>query len=106
MTGFLNSATNTYSLVGGGYSNSATGVYSTVLGGQLNTASALYSNILGGCGNNASSACSFIAGMGITTDRTNTLFVNNLSIKSIPTSSVGLPSGAVYSNAGILTIVP
>lgn len=30
----------------------------------------------------------------------------NLVMQNIPTSSVGLPSGAVWSNAGVLTIVP
>jgi hypothetical protein len=29
-----------------------------------------------------------------------------LIITGLPTSSAGLPSGAVYSNAGVLTIVP
>jgi len=43
--------------------------------------------------------------MGITTDRTNTLFVNNLSIKSIPTSSAGLPAGSVWNDTGTLKIV-
>jgi hypothetical protein len=32
--------------------------------------------------------------------------MNNLSITNIPTASAGLPAGAVWSNAGILTIVP
>jgi hypothetical protein len=47
-----------------------------------------------------------IVGSNITADRPNTTFVNNLSIKNIPTSSAGLPAGAVWSNLGILTIVP
>jgi hypothetical protein len=47
-----------------------------------------------------------IVGNGITADRVCTTFVNNLSIKNIPTSSAGLPSGSVWSNLGILTIVP
>ena len=47
-----------------------------------------------------------IVGSNITADRVCTTFVNNLSIKNIPTSSAGLPSGAVWSNAGALTIVP
>ena len=49
---------------------------------------------------------SAISGCAITTDRACTLFVNNLSIKNIPTSSAGLPSGSVWSNSGVLTIVP
>ena len=45
-------------------------------------------------------------GVNLVADRANTTFVENLSIKSIPTSSVGLPSGAVWSNLGVLQIVP
>jgi len=46
-----------------------------------------------------------IVGYRITADRACTTFVNNLSITNIPTSAAGLPSGSVYSNLGILTIV-
>jgi hypothetical protein len=34
------------------------------------------------------------------------LFTQNLSIKDIPISSFGLPSGSVWSNSGVLNIVP
>jgi hypothetical protein len=34
------------------------------------------------------------------------LFTRNLSIKDIPTSSAGLPSGAVYRLGTVLNIVP
>jgi hypothetical protein len=47
-----------------------------------------------------------IAGRSITANRACTTFVNNLSIMDIPTSSAGLPSGAVWSDSGILNIVP
>ena len=47
-----------------------------------------------------------VGGQAITTDRDNTLFCENLSIKGIPTSSAGLPSGSVWSNSGVLNIVP
>ena len=47
-----------------------------------------------------------IIGGYITADRVNATFVNNLSIKNIPTASAGLPSGAVWSSAGTLCIVP
>jgi hypothetical protein len=46
-----------------------------------------------------------IIGSCITADRVCTAFVNNLSIKNIPTSSAGLPAGAVWSNSCVLTIV-
>jgi len=32
--------------------------------------------------------------------------LGNLILQNIPTSSAGLPSGAVWSNAGVLSIVP
>ena len=47
-----------------------------------------------------------IVGSNITADRACTTFVNNLSIKNIPTSSDGLPSGSVWSNGGVLYIMP
>jgi hypothetical protein len=46
-----------------------------------------------------------IVGSNITANRACTTFVNNLSIMTIPTASAGLPTGAVWSNLGILTIV-
>jgi hypothetical protein len=62
---------------------------------------------LGGRENNTCNfANAMIVGDGITADRACTTFVNNLSIKNIPTSAAGLPSGSVYSNLGILTITP
>lgn len=50
--------------------------------------------------------CSFIVGSCITANRPCATFVNNLSIMNIPTSSAGLPSGAVWSDSGTLKIVP
>ena len=65
------------------------------------------SAILGGSSNTTNTcACAMIVGSNITADRVCATFVNNLSIKNIPTSSAGLPSGSVWSNAGVLTIVP
>ena len=49
-------------------------------------------------------AC-LVKGSNITTDRACTTFVNNLSIKNIPTSSAGLPSGSVWKNGNVLNIV-
>ena len=61
--------------------------------------------IVGGYNNTNGSYESHIIGSNITTDRTCTAFVNNLSIKSIPTAATGLPAGAVWNNAGVLNIV-
>jgi hypothetical protein len=47
-----------------------------------------------------------IAGSDIVADRVCALFVNNLSIKEIPTSNVGLPLGSVFRiSNGYLKIV-
>jgi hypothetical protein len=71
-----------YSFIGGGLQNISSGCFSGVLGGQ--------------CNNVALCANTFIVGSCITADRPCATFVNNLSIKTIPTSSAGLPSGAVW----------
>ena len=39
-------------------------------------------------------------------NRESAVFVNQLSIMSIPTSAAGLPSGAVWRNGTVLNIVP
>jgi hypothetical protein len=103
--GNRNTASNYYTFVGGGRVNTASGCYAMIVGGHNNTASGCRAGIMG-TNNVASCYHSYVIGVGITTDRQCTTFVNNLSIKNIPTSSAGLPSGAVWSNAGILTIVP
>ena len=96
------------SSVVGGFCNIAGGACSFIGGGQFNTVFASFSSILAGSGNTITSTgtTSFIVGANITSDRSCTTFVNNLSIKTIPTSSAGLPSGSVWSNAGVLNIVP
>jgi hypothetical protein len=84
------------------------GQYSFIGGGFQNLSTGLASGVLGGCLNLASCACSFIVGSNITSDRVCTTFVNNLSIKTIPTSSAGLPSGAVWrcTTDNTLRIIP
>jgi hypothetical protein len=95
------------STVSGGAGNIASGNYSTVSGGNYNAANSTHSGILGGTQNTIPSGCNYamIVGSCITADRCNTTFVNNLSIVNIPTSSAGLPSGAVWSDLGTLKIV-
>jgi hypothetical protein len=46
-----------------------------------------------------------IVGSNITADRACATFVNNLSIKNIPTGCAGLPSGSVWRNGCVLNIV-
>lgn len=101
------------SFIGGGAGNSIVppdgfNAYSAVLGGAGNavSGSTQYSAILGGRGNNINSQShSFIAGSGIVADRPYTLFANNLSLTSLPTSASGLPAGSVWNNGGVLNIV-
>jgi hypothetical protein len=104
--GFQNRATACSSFVGGGRNNTAGGDgANSILGGCNNTTSAYNTTIVGGCGNIACCNRSIVLGDAITTDRICTTFVNNLSIKNIPTSSAGLPSGAVWKNGNVLNIV-
>jgi hypothetical protein len=46
-----------------------------------------------------------IVGTCITADRECTTFVNALSVKNMPTSAAGLPSGTIWSDNGTLKIV-
>lgn len=81
------------SIAGGGCNKVLGSCYSTIIGGFNN-------QIPESLGNNI-----FIAGTNITADRANTLFANNLSLKSLPTSDAGLPVGSVWNNQGVLNIV-
>ena len=95
------------SFIGGGLQNSVSGNYSFTGGGANNTTSGTASGILGGCSNTTNANnCAFIVGSNITADRVCATFVNNLSIKNIPTASAGLPSGSVWRNGTVLEIVP
>jgi hypothetical protein len=106
VTGSTNSASGGYSFVGTGRSNTASGMYSSVVGGTNNTASGERSAILCGDGSDTNyKTGAMIVGDTITADRSNCTFVNNLSIKNIPTSATGLPSGSVWSDGGTLKIV-
>jgi len=79
---------------------------STVGSGECNIASGCCSAILGGGYNDTNTcACAMIVGSNITADRVCTTFVNNLSIKNIPSSSVGLPSGSIYRIGNAVCIV-
>ena len=111
------------SIIGGGYCNIVSDSFSSILGGKYNTASCNGATIGGGYCNNASGSyssilggqnnyiCGYsnshIIGSNIYADRIDTTFVNNLSIKNIPTSDAGLPSGALWKDgANRLNIVP
>jgi hypothetical protein len=106
--GQSNNTSGAYSFIGGGLGNTSRGTYSFVGGGESNLINQFnpYSGILGGSGNTVNHNRSFIVGSNITSDRDCATFVNNLSIKNIPTSSTGLPSGSIYKDAnGFLKIV-
>jgi len=89
--GFGNIADKDYTFIGGGQNNRANGEHSSVIGGQNNTTKEFKNT--------------HIVGSNIEADRPDTTFVNNLSIKHIPTSSKDLPKGSIWSNKGVLTIV-
>jgi hypothetical protein len=106
--GSNNTATGDFSFVGGGMYNNNAGTDSTIIGGRNNVieSSASFATV-SGYGNRviAANSSSHILGDNITSDRTNTTFVENLSIKAIPTSATGLPAGSVWSNGNVLNIV-
>ena len=120
--GRFNSASGTYSTVAGGSNNAAMAADSSITGGQFNNIIAFangsfigggqsnvacqqFTGILGGIYNRVDHSHSMIVGSCIVTDRICTTFVNNLSIKNIPLSSAGLPSGSVWNDGGTLKIV-
>lgn len=105
--GCKNHADRNFSVVVGGQENCTDGgTHNSVLGGCENCLEGDYSVVVGGKSNHDDScACAMIVGSNITADRVCTTFVNNLSIMNIPVASAGLPSGAVWNNGGVLTIV-
>lgn len=109
VAGSNNSISGNSSFIGAGNSHCITsaGQTSVIAGGQSNCIEGRASGVLGGCNNvvPASCDCAMIIGSNITADRVCATFVNNLSIKNIPTSSAGLPSGSVWNNSGVLNIV-
>jgi hypothetical protein len=95
-----------WNTIGGGSENQATTQWSTIAGGFRNRAFGQGTFIGGGvCNHTCGCDCSMIVGSNICADRVCATFVNNLSIKNIPTSSAGLPSGSVWNDLGTLKIV-
>jgi hypothetical protein len=103
-SGNSSTASGCYSFASG-LCTTASGSYSTAFGSQT-TASGLYSFVYGFNSIDNGNTFAYVFGENIVADRIKTLFVNNLSIKNAPTSSAGLPSGSVWSNSGVLNIVP
>jgi len=79
--------------LGGGCNNRIRQYDSAILGGRNNYITPSYNDVM-------------IVGNNITGNRSNTTFVNNLSIVNIPTSNFGLPTGSVWRNGTVLEIVP
>jgi hypothetical protein len=98
----------------------AFGVNISTADGTVGTPTPFQVTIYGGkaytSGNNLGGDVTIGSGIGNGTARSGNIIIDlgssrgslfgYLKILNIPTSSAGLPSGAVYSNAGILTIVP
>jgi hypothetical protein len=76
------------------------------MSGSNNSSNAEYATILGGCGNTANQNYAGVYGCGITTVMACAFHVNRIVLTNVPTASAGLPSGAVWSDAGTLKIVP
>ena len=113
-----NSTTDIFSTVLGGASNCSAGNYSSVVGGLQNTASADFStigagarnfisssavssSIIGGLDNTANCVNTHIIGSGLTSDKANYTFVNNLDVESIVSASIF--SGSFVGDASGLT---
>lgn len=104
--GCANTTSCKSSVVSGGHGNIADQNYAFVGGGQNNRANGEHSSVVGGQNNTTKEhKNAHIVGSNIEADRDDTTFVNNLSIKDIPTSSKNLPKGSIWSNKGVLTIV-
>jgi hypothetical protein len=104
--GCANTTSAKSSVVSGGHGNIADKDYTFVGGGQNNRANGEHSSVVGGQNNSTKEYTNaHIVGSNIEADRNDTTFVNNLSIKDIPTSSKNLPKGSIWSNKGVLTIV-
>jgi hypothetical protein len=100
--------------------NPAFGVNISVADGTVTTPTPFQATIYGGkaytVGNNLGGDAVIASGLGNGTARSGNVIIDlgssrgslygYLKILNIPTSSAGLPSGAVWSNAGVLTIVP
>jgi hypothetical protein len=94
--GFCNNVTAFSSMVGSGCQSTASACYSSVVGGALNTASGIYSAVLGGKSNIASCAYSAVYGCGITSSMACAFHTNRIVVTQLPSSSAGLPSGAMW----------
>ena len=116
-----NSSTNLFSNVLGGEKNESSAQYSSLVGGLANTSSADYSIVGGGSGNliNTSAVSSsiiggsnnttnlgntHIIGSGITADKANYAYVNNLDVEG--TVSASLFSGSFVGSGAGLTGLP
>ena len=87
--GFCNLSNGSWSSIVGGFQNSITCCsFSFIGGGKGNISNGDYSGILGGkCNNTNNYPCSMIVGNCITANRSNTTFVNDLSVSSMSACS-------------------
>jgi len=87
--GFCNLTNGNWSSIVGGFQNSITCCdFSFIGGGKSNVNNGNYSGILGGKSNNTNNcSCSMIVGNNITANRSNTTFVNDLSVCSMSACS-------------------
>ena len=94
-----NTTLQPYSFIGAGFYNTVLGIRSSIISGCYNVITSADSGIIAGNNNTIGCQRSFIVGSNITTNRACATFVNNLSIMNIPTSSTGLPTGAVWRDS-------
>jgi hypothetical protein len=94
--GSSNTACLPYSAVFNGCCNVSAGSFSSVLAGANNCAIGDYSTIFGGQLNSATCANSGVFGCGITSRMSCAFHTNRIVVTQLPSSSAGLPSGAMW----------
>jgi hypothetical protein len=94
--GVFNTVSVNHGSIMGSYCSTITGQSSTVIGGSSNNITSACSSILGGSNNNANQPYSGVFGCCITTSMACALHTNRIVVTQLPSSSAGLPSGAMW----------
>jgi hypothetical protein len=105
LSGEYNVIRGNNSTIAGGNANTISGKNSFIGSGKGNDIDSDNSTIVGGSNNSTKYNNTHVLGSNIDADSEDTTFVENLSIKKIAKSPVGLKAGRVYSENGILKIM-
>ena len=98
---------STHSSISGGISNTiSSSIASAILGGSANDITSVNCSMAFGRSNVVAHNFAGVIGCGITSVLACALHTNRMVVTNMPTSSAGLPSGTLYSDAGTIKIVP